>query len=84
MTAAHMAMSMLRSSTDVSVTNANEIAHAANGEFVESRAHSKKSFPVNAPSISVRSVEATSRPPSSSAHPAVSRCAACERVHRQF
>ena len=33
-----MAMSMFRSSSDVSVTNANEITHAANGEFVESRA----------------------------------------------
>ena len=78
-----MAMSMFRSSTDVSVTNRNEIAHAAKGDFVESRAHSKKSLPVNAPSTSVVSVEAKSRPPSSSAHPAVSRCAACERVHRQ-
>ena len=48
LTAAHMAISMLRSSTDVSVTNRNEIAHAASGAFVESRAHSKKSFPVNA------------------------------------
>ena len=79
-----MAMSMLRSSTDVSVTNTSEIAHAAKGDFVESRAHSKKSFPVNAPSKSACSVEAMSRPPSSSAHPAVSRCAACDGVHRQF
>eukprot|EP00964_Phaeocystis_antarctica_P037614 scaffold21492_cov58-Phaeocystis_antarctica.AAC.1 len=77
-----MAMSMLRSSTDVRVTNTSEIAHAAQGDLVESRAHSKKSLPVNAPSRSVCSVEMTSRPPSSSAHPAVSRCATCEGVHR--
>eukprot|EP00964_Phaeocystis_antarctica_P088201 scaffold56129_cov69-Phaeocystis_antarctica.AAC.2 len=38
-----MAMSMLRSSTDVSVTYMNEIIHAATGELVELRAHSKSS-----------------------------------------
>eukprot|EP00964_Phaeocystis_antarctica_P100799 scaffold66368_cov66-Phaeocystis_antarctica.AAC.2 len=79
---AHIAMSMLRSSTVVSVTKASEIAHAAQGDLVESRAHSNRSLPVNAPSRSVCSVETTSRPPSSSAHPAVSRCAACEGFHR--
>ena len=78
-----MAMSMFRSSTDVSVTNTTEIPHVAQGDFVKSRTHSKKSLPVNAPSTSVVSVETKSTPPSSSAHPAVSRCAACERVHRQ-
>ena len=79
-----MAMSMFRSSTDVSVTNRSEIAHAASDAFVEPRAHSKKSLPVNAPSMSVSSVETTSRRPSSSAHPAVSRRAVSEGVHRQF
>eukprot|EP00964_Phaeocystis_antarctica_P083561 scaffold52566_cov60-Phaeocystis_antarctica.AAC.2 len=76
-----MAMSMLRSSTDVSVTNTSEMAHAAMGDLVELRAHSKKSLPVRAPSRSVRSVETTSRPLSSSAHPAVSRSATCEGDH---
>ena len=32
-----MAMSMLRSSTDVSVTNTREIAHVAHGDLVESQ-----------------------------------------------
>ena len=77
-----MPISMLRSSTDASVTNRSEITHAAKGDFVEPRAHSKKSFPVNTPSTSVRSVERTSRPPNSSAHPAVSRCAASDWDHR--
>eukprot|EP00964_Phaeocystis_antarctica_P103145 scaffold68443_cov61-Phaeocystis_antarctica.AAC.2 len=52
-----MAMSMLRSSTDVSVTNTSEITHAATGDLVELRAHSKWSFAVRAPSRSRSSVE---------------------------
>ena len=40
----HMAMSMLRRSTVVSITYKNEITHAEIGELVESRAQSKKSF----------------------------------------
>ena len=60
-----MAISMLRSSTVVSVTNTSEIAHAAHGDSVESRAHSKKSLPVKAPSMSFFSVEKKSTPPSS-------------------
>ena len=79
-----MAMSMLRSSTEVSVTNTSEITHVAHGDFVESRTHSKKSLPVNAPSTSVCSVETKSRPPSSSAHPAVSMGAAYDGLHLQF
>jgi hypothetical protein len=45
-----MAMSMLRSSTAVSVAYTDVTTHAATGELVELRAHSKKSFPVKAPS----------------------------------
>eukprot|EP00964_Phaeocystis_antarctica_P078223 scaffold48648_cov40-Phaeocystis_antarctica.AAC.2 len=62
-----MAMSMLRSSTAVSVTYKNEIIHAATGVLVESRAQSKKSFPIRAPSRSLSSAEKKSVPPSSSA-----------------
>ena len=79
-----MAMSMLRSSTEVSITNPAEITQATHGDLVESRAHSKKSFQVNAPSTSVCSVETMSRPPSSSAHPAVSMGAAYDGLHLQF
>ena len=68
---AHMAMSMLRSSTAVSVTYTDVITHAATGELVESRAHSKKSFPVRAPSRSRSNVVWKSTPPSSSAHPLI-------------
>ena len=39
--AAHMAMSMLRSSTAVSVTYTAVTPQAATGELVELRAHSK-------------------------------------------
>ena len=81
--AAHMAMSMLRSRTVVSVTNTSECDHAAHGDSVESRAHAKKSLPVKAPSRSVCSVEKKSTPPSSFAQPAVSRYATGEMVHRQ-
>ena len=77
-----MAISMLRRSTVVSITYTNEITHAAIGELVESRAQSKKSFPVRAPSRSLTNVEPMSTPPSSLAHPAVSRCATGEKVHR--
>jgi len=77
-----MAMSMLRRSTVVSITYTNEITHAAIGELVESRAQSKESFPVRAPSRSLINVEPMSTPPSSLAHPAVSRCATGEKVHR--
>eukprot|EP00964_Phaeocystis_antarctica_P132009 scaffold96007_cov30-Phaeocystis_antarctica.AAC.2 len=66
-----MAMSMLRSSTAVSVTNTSESIHAATW-LVESFAHSKKSSEVKAPSRSLTSVEKMSAPPSSSAHPPVS------------
>ena len=83
LTAAHMAMSMLRSSTEVSITNPAEITQATH-DLVESRAHSKKSFQVNAPSTSVCSVETMSRPPSSSAHPAVSKCVPYDGFHLQF
>ena len=67
-----MAMSMFRSSTAVSVTYTNEIIHAATGEFVELRAHSKWSFGETALSRSHSSVVWNSTPPSSSAHPAMS------------
>ena len=55
----------------MSATYTAEIAHAATGELVESRAQSKKSFPVRAPSRSRSSVVSKSTPPSSSAHPVI-------------
>ena len=54
--AAHMAMSMLKSSTVVNITNRNEKNHITSGEIdsllTALPAHSKKSPPVNAASRS--------------------------------
>eukprot|EP00964_Phaeocystis_antarctica_P118223 scaffold82023_cov57-Phaeocystis_antarctica.AAC.4 len=77
--AAHIAISMLRSSTVVRITKTNETDHVATGDVVELLAHSKWLLAVNAPSRSVTSVVnivalviPAWTPPSSSAQPAVS------------